>query len=63
VRLDQQQYNMVLTDKKKLEAELFETKTENERLVFELKVSKTRTAVLEEKLANIEVFGTTDPTN
>ena len=40
---------------KKLEDELGKTKVENSELVFELKVAKTKIAVLEEKLANMEV--------
>lgn len=39
----------------KLEEELAKIKLENSDLVFGLKVAKTKVAVLEEKLANIEV--------
>jgi translation elongation factor EF-1beta len=39
----------------KLEEELAKSKLENSDLVFGLKVAKTKVAVLEEKLANIEV--------
>lgn len=47
--------NLLFERVKKLEDELGKTRIENSELVFELKVAKTKIAVLEEKLANIEV--------
>jgi hypothetical protein len=47
--------NLLFERVRKLEDELAKTKVENSELVFELKVAKTKIAVLEEKLANMEV--------
>jgi hypothetical protein len=47
--------NLLFERVRKLEDELGKTKVENSELVFELKVAKTKIAVLEEKLANMEV--------
>jgi hypothetical protein len=47
--------NLLFDRVRKLEEELGKTKIENSELVFELKVAKTKIAVLEEKLANMEV--------
>ena len=39
----------------RLEGELVKSRVENDQLVFELKVAKTRVALLEEKLAKTEI--------